>query len=107
MTTWFRTYYEDDDLWLYFEADEEGWALRHIEIRGADARPVTAASLGEVLYLRDQADLAAMRRYEQQFGVLAEGRLAGRQDLPQAAEIAVEEFERLWAGARQALDGSA
>lgn len=20
MTTWFRTYYEDEDLWLYFEA---------------------------------------------------------------------------------------
>lgn len=22
MMTWFRTYYEDEDLWLYFEADE-------------------------------------------------------------------------------------
>lgn len=28
MTTWFRTYYEDEDLWLYFEADDEGWAAR-------------------------------------------------------------------------------
>ncbi|MGW5611930.1 hypothetical protein ACWEWI_39020 [Streptomyces sp. NPDC003753] len=24
MTIWFRTYYEDEDLWLFFEADDEG-----------------------------------------------------------------------------------
>ncbi len=34
MTTWFRTYYEDEDLWLYFEADDGGWAARQVEVRG-------------------------------------------------------------------------
>ena len=80
MRIWFRTYYEDEDLWLYFEADGEGWAARQVEVRGKDSRAVTAASLEEVLHLRDHADLAAMSRYEQQYGVLAErahGRLAG------------------------------
>jgi len=103
---WFRTYYEDEDLWLYFEADDEGWAARQVEVRGPDARPVTAASLEEVLHLRDHADLAAMGRYERQYGVLAEGSLDGWQDEPQAAEISVEEFEQLWAEARRTLDES-
>ncbi|MEU2516891.1 hypothetical protein [Streptomyces syringium] len=73
MTTWFRTYYEDEDLWLYFEADDEGWAARQVEVRGQGSRPVTAASSAEVVHLRDHADLAAMFRYERQYGVLAEG----------------------------------
>jgi hypothetical protein len=107
MATWFRTYYEDEDLWLYFEADDEGWAARQVEVRGQDSRPVTAASLEEVLHLRDHADLAAMFRYERQYGVLAEGFMDGWQDQPQAAEITVEEFERLWTEARRALGDSA
>ncbi|GIG62950.1 hypothetical protein Lfu02_73220 [Longispora fulva] len=107
MTSWFRTYYEDEDLWLYFEADDEGWAARQVEVRGADSAPVMAASLQDVLRLRDCADLAAMRQYEQQFGVLAEGSLDGWQDQQHAVEISGEEFERLWAEARRALGGSA
>lgn len=106
MISWFRTYYEDEDLWLYFEADDEGWAARQVEVRGADSRPVTAASLEEVLYLRDHADLAAMGRYERQYGVLAEGSLDGWQDQPHAAEISPEEFEQLWAEARRTLGDS-
>ncbi|GAA3007175.1 hypothetical protein GCM10020229_18670 [Kitasatospora albolonga] len=107
MTTWFRTYYDDEDLWLYFEADDEGLAARQIEVRGEDSRPVVAASLAQVMHLRDHADLAAMGRYERQYGVLAEGPTEGWQDQPQAAEIAAEEFEKLWAEARRVLGGSA
>ncbi|WP_405656948.1 hypothetical protein [Streptomyces sp. RK9] len=106
MTTWFRTYCEDDDLWLYFEADDAGWAARQVEVRGQDSRPVTAASLEEMLHLRDHADLAAMRRYEQQYGLLAEGPMDGWQGQPRAAEITAEEFEWVWAEARRALDDS-
>lgn len=106
MTTWFRTYDRDEDLWLYFEVDDQGWAIRQVDIRGADAQPMVAASLDEVLRMRDRADLAAMARYERQFGVLAEGSLDGWQDQPQAGEISADEFERLWAAARLALDGS-
>jgi hypothetical protein len=63
--------------------------------------------LEEVLHLRDHADLAAMSRYEQQYGVLAEGPMNGWQDQPEAAEIPAEEFERLWIGARRSLGNSA
>ncbi|MGW2793888.1 hypothetical protein ACWC9H_28695 [Streptomyces sp. NPDC001251] len=106
MTIWFRTHYEGEDLWLYFEADDEGWATRHVEVRGKDSRPVTAASLEEVLHLRVHADLAAMGRYERQYGVLAEAALDGWQDQPRAAEISAEEFESLWVEARRILGAS-
>ncbi|MEU6485903.1 hypothetical protein [Streptomyces sp. NPDC046887] len=102
----FRTYHEDEDLWLYFEADDEGWAVRQVEVRGEDGRPVAAASLEEVLRVRDHGDLAAMCRYEKRYGVLAEAPVAdGWQGRPEAAEVSAEEFERLWAEARRALGG--
>ncbi|MEV8553802.1 hypothetical protein AB0L04_28800 [Streptomyces glaucescens] len=107
MMSWFRTYYEDEDLWLYFEADDEGWTARQVEVRRKDSQPVTAASLAEVVYLRDHADLAAMGRCERHYGVLAEGPMGGWEDQPEAAEISAEAFERLWSEARQALGDSA
>ncbi|MFE0256334.1 hypothetical protein [Streptomyces sp. NPDC059010] len=95
------------DLWLYFEADEKGWAAPQVEVRGRDSRPVTAASVEEVLLLRDHGGLAATGRHERQYGVPAEGPMEGWQDQPQAAEISAEEFERLWGEARQALGDKA
>ncbi|MET7639086.1 hypothetical protein [Streptomyces sp. NPDC005438] len=106
MRTWFRAYYQDEGLWLYFETDDEGWAARQVEVRERDSRPVTAASLAEVVDLRDHADLAAMGRYERRYGVLAEGPTDGWWDLPRTSEISEEEFERWWTRARQALGDS-
>ncbi|MFE4668978.1 hypothetical protein ACFRI7_35115 [Streptomyces sp. NPDC056716] len=104
LAIWFRTYYEEDDLWLYFEADDEGWAVRQVEVRGEGSRPVTAASLAEVLHLRDHVGPAGMGRYEQRYGVLADAVLEGWRDQPRAAEISAAEFERLWVEARRALE---
>ncbi|MCC3772641.1 hypothetical protein [Streptomyces sp. UNOC14_S4] len=103
MTTWFRSYDEDEDLWLYFEVDDEGWAVRQAEVRRVDARPVTAASQEEVLYLREHAEIAAMVRYEEQYGILSELPLEDWQDEPGVVEVSPEEFERLWAEARRVL----
>ncbi|MBB6119684.1 hypothetical protein [Nocardiopsis algeriensis] len=106
MKSWFRTYDEDEGLWRYFETDGEGWAVRQVEIREADSVPVTAASLKEVLRLRDHGGLGAMNRYERRYGVLAEGGLDGWQEQPQADGISAEEFDRLWDRARRALGPS-
>ena len=106
MAGWFRTYYVNEGLWLYFETDDEGWAARQVTIRAADSQSVTAASLEEVRYLRDHADLEAMQRYERQYGVLAEGSLDGWQEEPLAAQIPAEEFERVWGEARRVLGDS-
>ncbi|MBB6171577.1 hypothetical protein HNR23_001637 [Nocardiopsis mwathae] len=106
MTWWIRALYEDEGLWSYFEADDEGWAARHVEIRAADGAP-TAACLREVLHLRDHGDLGAMACYERRYGVLAEGSLEGWRDHAGAVEMSGDEFERLWAKARRALGRSA
>jgi hypothetical protein len=103
---WFRTYHEEEDLWIFIEADAEGRAARQVEVRAPDSTPVTAASLAEVLSLRDRADLAAMRRYEHRYGILAEGPVDGWAGEPQAAEISAVEFEQVWGRARRILDAS-
>ncbi|MFJ1795425.1 hypothetical protein [Kitasatospora griseola] len=56
---------------------------------------MTAASLAEVLHLRDHADAAAMRWYEQRFGAHAEGEVEGWRQQPPAIEVSAEEFELL------------
>jgi hypothetical protein len=106
MTGCFRTYYGDEDRWMYFEVDDGGWAVRQVEIQGPGAQPVVAASLAEVLYLRDHAGLAAMSRYEQRYGVLADAPVGGWQGCPGAVEVSAAEFEVVWDDARRMLDGS-
>jgi hypothetical protein len=65
---------------------------------------VTAASLAEVIEIRDCGDLAAMAAYERQYGVLAEGALRGWQESDGAAEMTRQQFESTWAAARETLD---
>jgi hypothetical protein len=105
VTARFRAYDEDRDLWLYFELDEEKWPARQVEISGEDGRPVTAASLVEVVRLRDHAGLAATRAYERRYGVLGDAPVDGWRAWPRAAEVTAEDFERTWAEARRVLGG--
>jgi len=104
--TWFRSFFDEDNVWQYFEVGDDGWAKRQVDLRADDAQALTAATLDEVLHLRDHADLAAMQRYERQFGVLAEASLDGWRDDPRAEEITQTEFEEVWTAARSALSGS-
>jgi hypothetical protein len=107
MTMWIRAYDEARDLWQYFERDEEGWVLRQVDLRGDDGSPVTAASLEEVLRFQERADIDTMSRYEQRYGLVAEGRLTGWEEAPRAGTISAEEFERVWLDARRILGAAA
>lgn len=107
MVMWIRTYDEARCLWQYFESDEEGWVIRQVDLRGDDGTPVTAASLEEVLRLQERSDIATMSRYEQRYGLLAEGRLTGWEESPRAGAISADEFERTWLDARRTLGASA
>jgi hypothetical protein len=102
---YFRYFHAEEDLWCYYDVADDGAVLRHVEVRAGDGCPVTAASLAEVLHLRDTADLAAMRSYETRFGVLAE---AKREDWVGAPvqEISAAAFERAWAAARTVLEAA-
>ncbi|MFS8100182.1 hypothetical protein LFM09_23915 [Lentzea alba] len=106
MIGWFRYYFADDAVWLHYEVDDEGWVNRQVDLAGADLRPVTAASLTEVMRARDNGGADAVIAYESRFGVLAEGQ--GEWDdwrgLPGVEEITAEEFERIWAAARDELE---
>ncbi|AWK09874.1 hypothetical protein SSP531S_53010 [Streptomyces spongiicola] len=104
MATWIRTYDDESENRSYFELDDEEWALRHIDLQGLPRQPVTAASLAEVIEIRDRGDLAAMAAYERRYGVLAEGAVRGWRETDGAAEITRQEFESTWAAARETLD---
>ncbi|MFB6620430.1 hypothetical protein ACIGFK_13880 [Streptomyces sp. NPDC085524] len=107
MAMWIRTHDEDRGLWQYFEGDEEGRVLRQVGLRDDDGTPVTAASLDEVLRFQERADIATMSRYEQRYGLVAEGRLTGWETTPGAGAIPAEEFERVWLEARRSLGAGA
>ncbi|WP_432844828.1 hypothetical protein ACQPXB_26640 [Amycolatopsis sp. CA-161197] len=104
MTRWIRYPWSDEDLIGFIEFGDDGWAIRHVELQGPDRRPVTAASLDEVLHIRDHGDLGDMQAYERQYGVLAEGDVRGWGEADQVVEISGAEFERVWVPARRALD---
>ncbi|MGP3638486.1 hypothetical protein ACTU45_35210 [Streptomyces sp. 24-1644] len=106
MTPWIRAFNDGSGTWSFFELDDEGWALRQVDLQGPQRRPVTAACLAEVLKARDHADLAAMAAYERKYGVLAEGSLHGWHDADGTAEITQREFESTWAAARETLDAN-
>ncbi|UUU44074.1 hypothetical protein [Streptomyces sp. NBC_00162] len=107
MVMWIRTYDEALDLWQYFEGDEEGWVLRQVDVRGDDGTPVTAASLEEVLRYQERADTATLGRYEQRYGLVAEGRLMGWDEALRSGAISAEEFEKVWLDARRTLGATA
>ncbi|MFE6834994.1 hypothetical protein ACFVFI_09165 [Streptomyces sp. NPDC057705] len=107
MVMWIRTYDEALDLWQYFEGDDEGWVLRQVDLRGDDGTPMTAASLEEVLRYQERADIDTMSRYEQRYGLVAEGKLMGWEEAPRADAISAEEFERVWLDARLTLGATA
>ncbi|MGW6688049.1 hypothetical protein [Streptomyces sp. NPDC054961] len=104
MTRWIRIHESEYGLWSYFELDDEGWARRQVGLRGSDHRPVTAAALAEVLRLRDRAAFEALRAYEQQYGVLAEGSFHGWGEAEGACDIREGAFEQVWRFARARLD---
>ncbi|MEV8537258.1 hypothetical protein [Streptomyces sp. NPDC051211] len=107
MVMWIRAYDEAQGLWQYFESDEAGWVLRQVDLRGDDGTPLTAASLEEVLRFQERADIATMSRYEQRYGLVAEGRLTGWEETSLAGAISAEEFERVWLDARRTLGATA
>ncbi|WP_410658518.1 hypothetical protein [Amycolatopsis sp. lyj-112] len=101
MTKWIRYDWADDDTVNYLEIGDDGRPSRQVTLEGPLRLPVSAASLEEVLHIRDQGTPAEMATYERRYGVMVEGDVHDRQD----TEITQAEFDRRWAAARQALFG--
>lgn len=65
VTTWMRCYWDEEDVWFYFEVDAEGWVTRQVELQGPEQTPVAAASLDEW----QQAHYAGrLDEYDSRFG---------------------------------------
>ncbi|MFB6579456.1 hypothetical protein ACFCYC_18935 [Streptomyces sp. NPDC056402] len=56
---------------------------------------------------QERADVATMSRYEQRYGLVAEGRLTVPEEAPRVGVISAEEFERIWLEARRTLGATA
>ena len=87
VTRWFRSYWDEEDTWFYFEVGDNDWVRRQVELEGPDRRPVVAASAEN-----DDAG----------YGFTAESPVTdweGHVEEP----LTFEEFKDAWAAARRHL----
>jgi hypothetical protein len=99
MTQWFRSYWDEEDVWFYFEVDDDGWVARQIELQGSDGRPIAAASLTEWQAAVDSGDVG---RYEAIYGRTADQPVQeweGHNPQP----LTLADFEDAWTRARHSL----
>ncbi|MET7456250.1 hypothetical protein ABZT03_31110 [Streptomyces sp. NPDC005574] len=96
MTRWFRSYWADEDLWYYFEADADGQVTRQVELHGPLEKPVVAAASTEWEVAQEAGTLAD---YEGTFGATAETPVH-EWDPHEPQDLTAEEFETVWLTAR-------
>ncbi|WP_405985266.1 hypothetical protein [Streptomyces sp. NBC_00872] len=87
MTMWFRSYWDEEDIWFYFEVGDDGWVSRQAELQGPELRP-----------LADAQDTDSDSRY----GITAESPLSEWEGHV-AEQLTAEQFESVWAAARRQL----
>ena len=103
MPTYVRAYWPDEDVWLYEELDDRRWAMRHIEVRGADGVVVVATSLAEVLVARDSGGIRAVQAYEARFGVMPDAPFPASPLEYRSEPVGTATFEGLWRIGRERL----
>lgn len=87
MTTFFRSYWDEEDTWYYFEVRDDAWVSRQVELHGPELRPVVAAR-----------DTDSDARY----GTTAESPVTEWEGhVPEP--LTTEEFESVWCSARRQL----
>ncbi|MFF4169830.1 hypothetical protein [Streptomyces sp. NPDC001744] len=94
-----RCYWDEEDVWFYFEVDAEGWVVRQVELEGPELVPIAAASLAEWQEARE-AD--RLDEYDSRFGSTAE------LPVPEweghgPEQLTFEEFEEVWGAARRRI----
>ncbi|MCM1972543.1 hypothetical protein [Streptomyces sp. G1] len=87
MRRWFRSYWDEEDTWFYFEIGDDGWVTRQVELQGAERRPVAAA--------RDTDPDA-------RYGFTADAPVSEWECYAPEA-LTAEQFENTWAAARHQL----
>ncbi len=99
VTTWMRCYWDEEDVWFYFEVDAEGWVTRQIELEGPGLTPIAAASLAE---WQRAYDAGRPDEYDARFGITAELPVSEWEG-HDPDQLTFEEFERVWDTARRQI----
>ncbi|TYK47028.1 hypothetical protein [Actinomadura decatromicini] len=97
---WFRSYWDEEDIWFYFEVGADDWVIRQVELRGIDRTPIAAASLAESLQARDGGTYAAYAAAYGETAGLPVSQWEGHDVMP----LTRDEFEDIWTTARQILE---
>ncbi|MFF1709879.1 hypothetical protein [Streptomyces sp. NPDC058268] len=97
MTTWRRCYWDEEDIWFYFEVGAEGWVTRQIELQGSALTPIAAAALDE--WQRAQ-DAGRLDEYDSRFGLTAELPVSEWEG-HDPEELTSDQFEEVWGMARR------
>lgn len=100
MTRWTRDHDASSDRRFYYELGDDGYTLRHVELRGPERKPAAAAVKAEW----DAALLAGTADdYYAAFGATPDMPAHVWEDTD-SEDITAEEFERVWATARAACE---
>src|SRR5262245_56409994 len=102
---WLRSYWDEEDVTFFIEADEDGWVLRQVELCGRDQTPTVAAALAEWPRADDDG-LLAVQSYQAKYGTLADQPITEWDHGFPHVEIDQREFETVWQRARAYLDRS-
>jgi hypothetical protein len=95
-------YFADDDRDLYYELDNDGFAVRNLDVDPATGEPVSAVSRPEWNTARDYGDLY---EYEAKFGRIAEGNIGEALNSAEPYEvIKAAAFETVWNRCRADLE---
>lgn len=99
---WLSSYWDEDDILFYFEADEDGVVLRQVESKGPSRTPIAAGSLAELPDARIVGS-APVAEYYQRWGGIADQPIpVWGEDFPHE-DITADEFEAVWQRARRAM----
>ncbi|WP_033285186.1 hypothetical protein [Streptomyces sp. NRRL F-525] len=94
-----RCYWDEEDIWFYFEVDAEGWVTRQIELHGPGLTPIAAASLSE---WQQAQDAGRLDEYDSRFGVTAELPVSEWEG-HDPEELTSDQFEKVWDMARRQI----
>ncbi len=100
---WLKAHWDEEDVLFFFEADEDGWVLRQVELRGPERTPTVAAALAEWPDA-DREGVDAVGAYQAKYGGLADQPITEWDpDFP-GLEIDRPEFDEVWDHARAHLE---
>jgi hypothetical protein len=94
-----RCYWDEEDIWFYFEVDAQGWVIRQVELKGLDSSPIAAASRME---WQRACDAGRLDEYDHRFGITAELPVSEWEGHDRE-RLTSDEFEKVWGAARREI----